>query len=518
MVKILCSPATLTGKTIVDIQTENGVIPQTDVLNESLTENESWYQVAKEISRKATASAKAKVQGNASYFFSRPSEMLKDIDNGVFVEDVLDTYRGFSENYYDSKTKSFKYGFNQGFKYDFETGLFKENSPFVEYNPLLENLKVTRPVKFGYIKEWMRYLEDPGKHSRGVVSNAVTNIRDNLLKNSVSGALLNTTQLSMTTMPNKIFDHPEDFLNGVKMFLNDRKNGYKELKKEGVGQQRFFEDMPEGSEDFDLFTAPEIMNQGVTYFTGKAEAQRLGKTEAEAIKDGRVLNEKMNFISRPGNQPQVYWGQLKDSMALMSYTMQFSKLFYTNVFTNPKNAIGMMLMTTVLFGAEAVIPSPVWWFMKEEDRAEWKKIPSLFKSIGLDLTDSMRSGEFVITPVIVSSVKSLIASSGYVLDDMKKSIHEEDQESLKEPKFYKDLIRALKSGLIFFNPLKIGKIPAVGWGQVGEVAELARRLGFEDYDRTDWDTKNKYETSAKEEMLRIIGKPYSESKKVYGLD
>lgn len=526
VINLRCNTETLTGKFLVESAAENNYSPNTNVLNEAIQSNESWYQVAKELTNKYIFNIDGlAAKGNriVSDIVDRPSEILKDIDNGRFVDDILNDYSQLVDEFYSNEDiGSLKSVVKDHFEWDYKEKRFAPDSNFEEYNQFLDNIS---EQKLNYIDEWFRNLEQPAK-STGLIGEAAKLLRKNYLTNSVSSALMNSMQLTQTVIPNAKIEH---FLKGVESFMKDRKNGYSELVEMGVGNKAHIEDIASKKEKFDLFMLPEKFNQGISYFTGKSEALSKGMSEAEAKEAGIKFNEKVNFISRAGNQPRAYWdGSTKDSLALMSYTMQFNKMYFDNVkkaFKGNKDAIGMLAkytaMTTVLFGAEAAIPVPMWALLDDDTKKELSQTPSVFKSIlNLDLTDNVRPGAFKFTPVTFSTLTKLYDTTDKLVNDAVALYGEDGLDALSEPKLHKDLVKFLRAGMLFVPHTRIPLLDKtnIGTGQAGELMEMGYRIFEDNHTRQDWNTKEIYETDNTEEVLRILGVSASEKKKAYGIN
>ena len=538
----ICPTEVTAGKFAVDMAYDNDTPVNTDMLEKSLKGNEAWYQVAKHIIDYPS------VMEDGSEFISgfvhRPSEMLGNISDGALVDDILSEYEATIENFWnEEKPQSFKFYAQKVFQYDFREKRFKEKSDYSHYNDELDFLEANDPYRYKYFTEWMQFLHNPPKGNSWVAKGARI-VRENLLKNSISSAIMNSTQLVQTIIPNA--ESIEDVANGVQMFINDRQNGFEELKKMGIGERTHFEEIKsEENKDkwikFDVFQLMETPNQGIAYFIGKAESMRKNAdmTEAEHQEYANNKNEEWNFIPRPGNLPRNYWNESgRDALTLMSYTMQFSKMYAgwwkdaaMGTGKGREQALKSLSVYTVvnslLFGVDATIPYPIWAMMGSlpggEELKEWiKKISkfSLFQGVfNLDLSAGLQPLNIRFGNAFADSANKLYDGFSSLANSM-KVLGEDGFEAWQNPKMYKGFVKFARAGLII-TPMKYFPFldkTNIGGGQIGELAEFAYRTGAQDYERTDYNTKRKYETNAFEEFMRLLGKSRSESEKAYNIE
>lgn len=540
--KTLCPTDVVVGKFLIDAAHQSGNMPNTKVLDESLENNEAWYQTAKHL-----IDYPALIKDTSQFisnFVHRPSEILADVSGGQLVDDILNEYEATVENFYDEEqAQNFNRYISKALEYDFKNKKFKDGSEYAKYNKDLSYLEAVNPQKAQYFHNWMSFLHNPPKSNSWVAKGART-IRENLLKNSLSSAIMNATQLTQTIIPNADF---QDVVSGVKMFIEDRENGFKELTEMGIGERTHMEELKKQDElkdkliKFDVFTLMEKPNQGLAYFIGKAEGMRKNPeiSDSTAKEYGKKKNEEWNFIPRLGNIPQNYWNESgRDALTLMSYTLQFNKMYagwWKNAAFGKGEARGKAIkslatytiLNTLLFGVEGAVSAPIWALFGlspegEELRENLKQLGKFSLTQGLlnlDLSGGLQPLNLKLGSVFFDSLSKLQDSFA----GMGKSFEvlgEDGIDAWSNPKFYKGIVKAIRAGAIV-TPIKY--FPAldktnIGGGQLGELADFAYRILGEDYERQDYTTKQKYETNAWEEFVRLLGKSRSESEKAYNID
>lgn len=557
ILKMKCTSEVATAKYIMEMQNQGGHYPQVGLINDFIKSGHGLYQAALKLINpgslaslennpgvKEVENKSGLKQGYWEMLAYRPSEVLGHIEDGAFIDDILEIYSDMLDGFYKPEGEqaekiTFTKAIKQALAYDKKTGLFKQGSELDVYNDTLEDLKLDEPATYEYFKQWMESL-----HHRPKSDDWGGRVREALLKNSISGAVLNSTQLFVTVLPNSTV---QDTLKGIELFINDKQSGYKELKSQGIGERSHFEEV-KGKKDFDVFQLPERYNQGIAYYIGKAEALRNNPnlSEDQAQKAGLKFNEKVNFIPRPGNVPRAYWNEnTKNALTLLSYSIQYNKMYWgsvKNLITGnveaKKKAAGYLLkstlITSLMFGANAAIPAPIWALLGNDDdennilnKKFWVKLSqfSLFQGLlGIDLSGQLKAGDIRnFTPVTFGSIQQAYDTFEQLFTKIKKDIEEDDLEDISSPKTLTKFANLAQKGLIvgaMMNP-QIAKIIGVtkfGGGQLGEFLVTGTRIATGNYERTDWGTKKKYETTPSEELIRIIGKPVSEIKKVYGLE
>jgi len=535
---LMCNSEVATGKTVITNDSITGNMPQYGEISKFVQAKESLYNLSKWI-----LDVPSMLKDTSQFLLDvskRPSEVLKDVENGKLINDILDGYSDLVDEFYNLEDpSSFKGFFNKAFKYDYKENRFKDSSDYADLNDSLDTLEKQDPAKFQYFKAFMHNLETPSR-----TDPFLQTVRENLLKNSISSGLMNSLQITQTIIPN--VQDINDLFNAVDMYIKDKNNGHKELKELGIGNKTFMDQLKAEEHKgkwlkFDVFQLPEVFNQGITYYLGKAEAKRLNTntSEDELKKAGIKKNEDLNFIARPGNQPRAYWSDgWKNSLVLLSYTIQFNKMYfgaYKDILAgNSKKKINGVkflasysIINTLLFGVEAAIPFPIWAALgMTDDGEEFRKyLKSLSKFaifpglLNLDLAPYAQPGNIKLGSVGASVITNLNNAFGYAGKTISKMV--DNPEELENPTNYKNFIKLVRAGLIV-SPLGryskgLDKLN-IGGGQLGEFLELGYRVGSKNYDRSDFTTGNKYETNAIEEAYRILGKSYSESKKGYGIE
>lgn len=373
------------------------------------------------------------------------------------------------------------------------------------------------PAKAQYASEWLnREIMGQGKKARieekgrinlgNLPEDAASNLNKNLLLNNFKAGIQNWTQLTTTTLPEHGLSATLDGYAAYKKAVNEKSP---ELAK--IGGERFMDE----SSKFDFFSSPEGMNQGVTYFVGKAKALKAGKSESQARFEGNKEVERLQFKFMAGNRPRAMWGGgMTSQLNLASYAIQMRKLHHGWVsdmvsgaisgdmvkFKKAAKSVAIFYVGNALVnGVSSDIPDEARELIKHVYPKEWAKFKQLDKfslitgAIGVDTSETT---SIPISPLGYIAKVPTIWDKTLQVGDRAKRVFE-------HPDNVKSWIALAKDGSLF-----LPSIPVVGNKNAGNILELVYRTTFGNYDRYLPGTSKKYQSNKGEEVRRaILGNP-----------
>lgn len=431
-----------------------------------------------------------------------PSEVLGE----EFVAPVLDAYKDYQKMVFEEvkvKQKSVSIHRFQQIENQIDSETLSDfradsglNDAIADARADIEDFFPDDADRASYAHAWLdEAISGRGKdrsQTGKIQEGAAGNLNKNLLLNNLHAGLLNWTQLTTTTIPEYGL---RNFSEGTRLWRKAIKEKSPEL--ETIGGERFYDE----STKLDFFSMPEGMNQGITYYTAKAQALKNGASESGAKAAGNKAVEAYQFKFRPGNAPRAMWrGGAGSQLQLMSYAIQMRKLHHgwvkglfnkKTMASSFKKLAYFYFANAALNGLSADIPTEVQLGIKAFDPKLYKQITSadeysLFKGTG---------AEFASIPISPAGYAAKVP----LMWDKVMDAGERFKRVSEHPGSVKNWVMAAKEAALFVKP-----VPVIGNKNAGNLAEYLYRTTMGDYKRYLPGTSKSYQSNKGEELQRLI--------------
>lgn len=477
----------------------------------------NYFNLKNEKINTALNNATHLVMGNHPDFTVRPSEVLGD----DIVRPLEDAYREYSNRLTGAKESG---AFDSHLR-DIERGKF--DSPELrekleeirEDSGLLDALDEAREKiedrfgdgqddeRFKYGTGWLDAQKRPSGEDSfpSKILGAVTqNITENHLKNNLVSAGRNYFDRWRAAYQFGI----SNYMKGQEQYKAAVRTKSPELAEAGITGSRF----TEKDKGFDLFSASEPGNKGITYFAAKQHALDKGMTATQAKLYGRKAVEQLQFQGSYINRPKAQWStQGRTNLSLLTFGLH-ERRWYNNLWrgafskdpevakTARQALIYYAAGNALLNGLNADIPEEIgqiWKHYAPESYRKWRAgVGTLSLARALDL-----SMDEISRPSITGI--GMITKIPIVFDELKRA-GEDVGRVLEHPEDPKKYIKALTSGsMVLPSGLGIPGLDLVGNKMTTGVVQYLYRSVMGDYERRTRKNK-KYTTDNPEEFKNAL--------------